>query len=161
MLKGKTDPCNSSQYVKQFYRQHTPKRYSNLEISFSLILLLKWKKKKRKKKYRWLWCCLPQETFWAFSNKTGGNPSLPLCLLASNHINMKWGCFWVLTQCHWWEHSHKYFQDAVLNWAGRWGKATSVLERNSFLLQPLSKLHWHYAINIQKLLYPQDRFSCQ
>lgn len=117
--------------------------------------------KKKKKKPDGFSAVYPRKHFEHSVIKLGGNPSLPLCLLASNHINMKWGCFWVLTQCHRPKHSRKYFQDAALNQDSGWGKATSVLERNSFLLQPLSKWHWHLAINIQKLLYPQDHFSCQ
>lgn len=61
--------------------------------------------------------------------KPRGNPLLPLCLLASNHINMKWGCFWVLTQCHSSKHSHKHFQDVCLNQMGGGGKTRACWKR--------------------------------
>lgn len=130
----------------------------DFSIPWLLLLFSFCFQKKKKKVFNAVY---PRKHFEHSVIKLGGNPSLPLCLLASNHINMKWGCFWVLTQCHRSKHSHKYFQDVALNQDGGWGKATSVLERNSFLLQPLSKLLWHLAINTQKLLYPQDHFSCQ
>lgn len=140
---------------KPFSQHHSrPGFFHSLVATVVLLLFPKRKKNVFSAVY-------PRKHFEHSVIKLGGNPSLPLCLLASNHINMKWGCFWVLTQCHRSKHSHKYFQDVALNQDSGWGKATSVLERNSFLLQPLSKLLWHLAINTQKLLYPQDHFSCQ
>lgn len=152
--------CSPSLFQsKAFFHSTAPVLYFSIRWLLPLFSFC-FQKKKRKKPDGFS-AVYPRKHFEHSVIKLGGNPSLPLCLLASNHINMKWGCFWVLTQCHRPKHSRKYFQDAALNQDSGWGKATSVLERNSFLLQPLSKWHWHLAINIQKLLYPQDHFSCQ